>query len=394
MIRSFRYPLKPTRAQERVLLQWLVLTRELYNAALQERKEAWSKQHKKIERFDQNRQLPELRKLRPEYATIPSDMQRGALSRIDNAFKDFFRRCKRGVKPGYPRFRSARRWRSLVIDSPERARVGKLFVAGGSRIAIPILGKVKIKMHRPVEGRVMSMKIVHDIGKWYVCFACDGVQPKPLPPTGHDVGVDMGIKTFAATSDGELFENPKPFGRAKLALARAIRRMHKKRKGSSRRRKMVIRLAKKHACVANIRRENHITVARSLVANYDVIYIEALILKGMVASAFAKNMRDVAVGNFFNWLRVKAEDAAREVIEVSPRGTSQTCPGCGAVAKKTIKEREHVCACGLVGDRDVVAAQIILERGRRLRRDAVLVEARRRPAEIEFADEKSSTSDR
>jgi len=382
VIRSFRYQIKPTKAQERTLLTWLELTRELYNGALEDRRDRWSRFKLKTHVFDQIRQLPGVKNVRPEFAEIPSVVLRGPLDRIDKAFKNFFTRCKKGDTPGYPRFKSAKRWNTITIDDLERARVGKLFVAGGSRIAVPVLGKVKIRMHRPIEGKPKTMRIIRSCGRWYVRFACVDVQPRPLPKTGRDVGIDMGLSQFVATSDGEIFTNPRPLRAAKIGLARALRRIHRRKCGGKRWRQAADLVGKKHAHIANVRRENHIHVANALVSRYDTVFVESLTIKGLSNGTLAKSFRDAAFGNFLRWLREKAENASRAVVEVDPRFTSQTCPQCGTVAKKSLSQRVHDCPCGLIGDRDVVAAQVILKLGRSLQGAAAPVRAQRRSAKI------------
>jgi putative transposase len=385
VIRSYRYRIVPTKAQERRLLRWLDLTRELYNNALEERKGAWEKQRKKIHRFDQYRQIAGVKEVRPEFADVPVAFLRGALKRIDCAFNDFFGRCRRKEKPGYPRFKSAKRWHSLAIDDIDSARKGRLFCAGNKRINVPLLGKVKIHLHRPLDGNPKTMRIIREGDRWFIRLTCTDVPSKPpLPKTCREVGIDCGLLQFAATSDGEIFENPRPYKEAKRALGRTLRRINRRMQlGSQRRRKAVLQLQRQHAHIANIRRENHITVARSLVAHYDTIYVEDLSLRGLTAGPLATSFRDAAFGNFLKWLRTKAEDAAREIVEVNPNGTSQTCPDCGTVAKKTLKERVHRCPCGLVCDRDVAAARMVLKFGRNLRGDAASISAHHRSAEIE-----------
>jgi putative transposase len=218
------------------------------------------------------------------------------------------------------------------------------------------------------------MKLTLDSdGHWYIGIACDGVVVKPPPATGRTVGVDLGLITFAATSDGEMFSNPRAAAFARLRTERAARRLSRRKKGSHRRRKARVLLAKHHAHVANIRRESHITVARALVSRYDTIFVEELNVKGLARSALAKSVNDAAWGNFGHWLRVKAEEAAREVIEVDPRGTSQNCSRCGCVAveKLSLAVRTFRCGeCGFMIDRDVNAAVNIKGAGMALRREA------------------------
>jgi putative transposase len=365
VIRSYRYRLRPTRAQERTLVQWLAVTRELYNAALQERRDAWRMAGRRVTLFDQQKAIHEMRQDRADVRAVPVRVLRGTLRRIDRAFRSYFRRCKAGEVPGYPRFKGASQWSSIL--SEDLAQQDPL-LAGKRRLQVPLIGLIKVGIHRPLVGTPKALRLTRDgAGRWWATLACDDVPASPLPPTGREVGIDLGLHHFVATSDGEMVENPRPLAAARLALARAQRRVSKKKRGSARRRKAVRALARQHDHVRCIRREHHIHVARSLVARYDRIYVEDLDVKGLAASRLARSIHDAAWGGFLRWLRTKAESAGREVVAVDPRGTSQTCPACGAVEPKTLGERVHRCACGLVLDRDVAAAQVILGRGTRLR---------------------------
>lgn len=352
--------MRPTRAQERTLFAWLALTRELYNGALQERRASWRQLGRGIGYYEQTHELAEVRTVRPEFGSVPVVVQRGALRRLHKAFGAFFRRCKSGEKPGYPRFKGRRRWNSLLIDDLG----GKVpLVAGGKRVAIPLLGKVKVHLHRPLEGKPKALRIVHDIGRWYAVFACEDVPLKALPASNREVGVDLGLTHFAATSDGELFENPRPLAHARLRLERASRRVSRRKRGSGRRRAAGQLLARAHGRVAHVRREHHIQLARRLVADYGRICVEALNVKGLASGMLAKSVNDAGWADFLHWLRVKAEEAGREVVEVDPRGTSQTCPACWTPAPKPLSQRVHRCDCGCALDRDVAAAQVILRLG-------------------------------
>ena len=382
MIRSYRYQLRPTCSQAAVLVDWLNLTRELYNAALQERREAWAKQRVSISYYDQQRALLTVREVRPEFENVPIIVMRGAVRRLDKAFKAFFRRCKSGETPGFPRFKNKDRWSSLLIDDLG----GKCpIVAGGKRVSIPLLGKIKFKQHRPLEGVPKAMRITRDVAdRWFVTFACVDVPQKLLPKTEKEIGIDLGLMSFVATSDGSIFENPRHLNDARLRLERAQRRVSGRTKGSRRRRKAAKLLARHHARVVNLRRESHIVIAKTIVFRADRIYVEDLSIKKMIEqpkSRLSRSIADAAWGNFLHWLNVKAEEAGREVIEVNPHGTSQMCSGCGAVVRKDLSVRIHDCPfCGLRVDRDVNASRNILRLGRSLQGVAPLVEGRRRSA--------------
>jgi putative transposase len=365
LTRTFRYQLRPSKTQERTLLAWLDMLRELYNAALQERRDASKKLKKNISRIDQEKSLPEVRDLRPEFGEIPISVLRGTLRTLDKSFRGFFRRYKAGKTPGYPRFKGKRRFNTIAIDD-----LGSydLIVAGGRRIHVPLLGKVCFRQHRPLCGTPKSARISRDGNRWYVTIQCADVPTRLLPKTGREVGIDLGITSVVATSDGETFENPQALASARLDLERAQRRVSRRKRGSNRRRKAVAILAKKHTHVANVRREHAIQTARTLVQKYDTIYVEDLNIVGLARGRLAGPMNDAAWGVRLHWLNCKAEEAGREVVKVDPRGTSQECSGCGATVRKDLSARVHRCpACGLVIDRDVNAGRNVKARGRRAR---------------------------
>lgn len=391
MLRTVRYLLKPTRSQEAKLLRCLDLTRELYNAALEERKGAWAKQRISVSRYDQQAQIPAVRDVCPEFCGAPVEVLRGALHRLDKAFAEFYRRCKiGGVAPGYPRFKSAMRWRTIEFDNPLKESP---IVAGGKRIKVPFLGKVKLKFHRKLVGRPRVMRIMREAtGRWFVSIVCDSVLYPSLAPTGRDVGIDLGINTFVVTSDSDAAANLRPFKKAQDDIARAQQRVSRRKCGSRRHKYASLTLAKKYAHVSAVRREYCIKIAREIVSIYDCVYVEKLDICAMLERrqntraqerGVARAIHDAAWGVFIYWLRVKAESAGREVIDVDPRGTSQTCSSCGEIVPKGLEVRVHRCPyCGLVIDRDVNAALNILKLGRSLRKAGSPI-GRRRTAKSE-----------
>ncbi len=349
-------------------MEWLVLTRELYNAALQERRDAWKKQRVSVSMYEQMHVLAEIRADRPEFQRVPIVVLRGALRRLNVAFGGFFRRVQIGGKPGYPRFKGARRFNTISINDLRKCNPIDI---DRRRLKVPLLGAIKIGLHRPMEGIPKTMRLTLVNEHWYVSIQCVDVPAKPLPSRNHEVGVDLGLKSFAVTSDGEVFDNPRVSRQAENALARTQRRVAKKKRRSRRRRKAVQLLAKQHKHIQNIRREHHIQVARALAATNDLICVEALNIKGLARSMLSKSVHDAGWGNFLGWLRTKAEEAGRVVVEVNPAGTSQTCSACGNEVRKSLAVRVHRCPCGLVMDRDENAALNILAAGRAVRREAL-----------------------
>jgi putative transposase len=368
MVRVYRYRLYPSRAQHLAMLGTLWLLRELYNAALQHRSDVYRRTGETVSAYTQMRELTGVREVRPEYGEIHTHLLQDAITRLDRAFSAFFRRCKAGEQPGYPRFKGRDRYRTFTFKDASHNN-GVRLAAGGKRVKLSGIGNVKLKLHRPVEGKIKqaSVTLAGD-GHWYVAFACDGVQPKLLSKTGASIGVDVGITTFAALSNGELVANPRPYETAQRALGKAQRVVSRRKRGSKRRRKAVRRLAKRHDKVTCVRRDFHHKTALDLVRRFDVIAVENLNVKGLAQMALAKQVHDAGWAQFSAILADKAASAGRELVAVDPRGTSQECSGCGAEVRKDLSVRVHECpACGLVVDRDVNAARNILRRGQRRR---------------------------
>lgn len=341
--------------------------RELYNASLQERRDAYKRKGVSISAYQQMAELREVRALRPEYAKIHTHLLQDAITRLDRAYRAFFRRVKAGEKPGFPRFKGRGRYNTFTFKDAINHN-GVRLLAGGKRVRLAGIGKVKIKLHRPTEGTIKQASItLGSDGHWYIGFVCDGVQPKPLPSTGRSVGIDVGISKFAALSNGAMVANPRPYETAQRRLVKAQRRVSRRRRGSGRRRKAVVLLARQHDRVRRARLDFHHKVALDLVRGNDQVYVESLNVKGLAQMSLSKQVHDAGWAQFFTILEGKAESAGREFYAVNPRGTSQECSRCHAEVRKKLSVREHRCPyCGLVEDRDINAAKNVKRRGQRL----------------------------
>lgn len=358
MVRVYKYRLYPTSSQDTALRGTLERLRELYNAALQERRDAYRKQGITLSAYGQMAALRGVREVREDIAAIHTHLLQDAITRLDRAYRAFFRRCKAGEKPGFPRFRGKGRYRTFTFKDAKN-RNGARLAAGGQRLQLAGIGKVKLKLHRPLEGVLKQVSVTLDgDGHWYATFACADLPEKPLPSTGERTGIDVGITTFATLSSGEEVVNPRPYEAAQRKLKRAQQRVARKRnKRTARRRKAVALLAKQHAKVERVRRDFHHKTALNLVQRFDSIAVEDLNIKGLAAGMLAKQVHDAGWAQFITILASKAESAGREIIKVDPRGTSQECSGCGAVVKKALAVRVHACpTCGLVMGRDQNAA--------------------------------------
>jgi len=369
MVRVFRYRLYPTRTQDAALRETLWRLRELYNAALQERIAAYRQHGDSLSAYAQMAELREVRAVRPEYAGIHVHLLQDTITRLDRAYRAFFRRVKAGQAAGFPRFQGRGRYTSFTFKDCKTKK--NWIVAGGKRLDISGIGKVKIKLHRPMEGRLKQVTItLGGDGHWYACMCCNEVPAKPLPATGASVGIDVGITTFAALDNGELVANPRHYEQAQASLRRAQKTVSRRRnKRSNRRRKAVALFAKQHDRVRRTRLDFHHKVAVDLVRRFDRIAVEKLNVKGLARMRLAKQVHDAAWAQFTTILSSKAECAGREFIAVDPRGTSQTCSECGCEVRKDLSVRVHNCPhCGYVVDRDVNAARNVANRAGHVRR--------------------------
>ena len=378
MVRVYRYRIYPTRAQDAALRETLYRLRELYNAALQHRRDAYRKRGEGVSAYGQMRELAGVREVRPEYAEIHTHLLQDALTRLDRAYRAFFRRVKAGETPGFPRFKGRGRYRTFTFKDAANHN-GVRLLAGGRRVKLAGIGNVKVKLHRPVGGRIKQASVSLDgDGHWYIAFACADVPARPLPPLDTSVGIDVGITTFAALSDGTMVDNPRPYEMAQRSLATAQRRASRRKRGSKRRRKAVELLAKQSARVQRVRLDFHHKTAHAIVQRFGSIAVEDLNVKGLARMRLAKQVHDAGWAQFTTILANKAESAGREFYRVDPRGTSQECSGCQERVPKGLRVRVHACPhCGLVLDRDVNAAVNVQARGHRVRGGA----SRKRPVE-------------
>jgi putative transposase len=356
--KTFRYRLYPTAAQRDVLDGQLRLCCELYNAALQERRDAWRMARVSIRFAQQSAQLPSIKIHRPDVAGVYSQVLQDVLHRVDKAFGAFFGRVRRGERAGFPRFRASRRFDSLTYP-----QLG--FTVDGRHLHASKIGAIKIKLHRPIDGTIKTLTIKREAGTWFACFSVE-VEPAPLPASAETIGVDVGLTHFATLSDGTALANPRHARRAEARIRRAQRRIARRRRGSAGRREAVQLFQSAQAHVRHQRADVHHKLSRRLVDRYGLIAVEDLNVKGLAAGRLAKSVHDASWSSFVDKLAYKAEHAGRVLVKVDPRGTSQHCT-CGAHVPKTLSQRWHQCPeCGLSAARDQVAAELILWRGLRL----------------------------
>ncbi|HET8905773.1 MAG TPA: RNA-guided endonuclease TnpB family protein [Ktedonobacterales bacterium] len=363
MRKTFKYRLYPNKQQRRLLEQQLEECRWLYNDLLAARRDAWEQRQESLRLYDQQSTLPALKATRPALAQVQSQVLQNVAVRIDLAFQAFFRRVKTGEKPGYPRFRGQGRYASITYP---QTPVGCKLDAEARRVRLHGVGQVKIILHRLIEGTPKTATISRSsTGKWYACFSCECAEPSPLPETGQQVGIDVGLKTFATLSDGQEIAHPRFFRAEEKALAKVQRRLSKEEKGTPERvgrRKVVARV---HERIAWRRGDFAHQHSRHIVDSFDVIAVEDLSVNRMTHNhCLAKSIHDAAWSQFTALLLYKAAWAGRKYVAVNPAYTSQDCSQCGHRQKLSLSDRTYTCpCCGIVLDRDYNASVNILRLG-------------------------------
>jgi len=367
--KTFKYKLNPTPEQERLLRRALTLCRHIYNAAVGERREAWRLCGVSVTYYQQKAELPGIKESMPEYAEVHSQVLQDVVLRVDRAFQAFFSRIREGQTPGYPRFRGRDRYNSFTYP-----QFGNGEAFDGGLLGLPKIGRIPIWLHRPLEGDPKAVTVSKEADGWYACFSCANVPTQPLPPTGQEAGIDLGIEAFATLSNGTRIFHTGWYRKVERALKTAQRRVSRRKKGSNRRRKAVNLLAKAHQRVRRQRMDFHHKTALALVRANDAIYHEDLQTANMLKNHhLAKSIQDAGWSAFLSILSDKAACAGRSVVAVPPAYTSQICSGCGVMVAKGLSVRWHSCPdCGASLHRDQNAAMNIERAGQSLRGGAAV----------------------
>ena len=382
------FRLRPTARQHVALAACVAAHRELYNAALQERRDAWSHASKtRISYGDQSAQLTSMHAARPDQAVWSFSSQQATLRRLNKAFGGFFRRVKTakpGMRAGYPRFKGQARFDS--VEWPKDGDAAR-WLPQSRRVYLQGIGQVKVHLHRRVDGRVKTIQIKRQGRRWVLVLSCNDVPTNPLPATGTQAGVDVGIAAFATLSDGTTVENPRWARKAADTLVVAQQRLQRAKRGSNNRGARRETVAARHRKIANRRKDFHHKQARELATRYDLLVVEDLKVANMLRRAKPKpdpdnpgqflpngaraksglnrSISDAGWGQFVSILRAKAEDAGRTWIEVDPRHTSDGCECCGhAAPENRVSQAEFACQrCSHTAPADEHAARNILRAG-------------------------------
>jgi putative transposase len=396
LVRKAEFSLSPSRCQARALGALMTWSRDVYNGSLQHRRDAWHIARAPISRFDQFNEVPSLREVCPQVARFGNQPVRGAIARVDEAFASFYRRSKEGQTPGYPRFKSHRRFRTVMYDEPVNwalkgigtTNSGRqdrtqptLYIKGVGEIA---LSKRSVRqlvrlIDRGGEARTLTITRTAS-GAWRATVCFRGVKAERLARNDQVGGVDRGIWVTAALPDGRLLRCPPFLRQARKEIAALSREREQHAKFSPAWKRANKAMAKAYR-KAHHRSENWARhSAISIVSSYGVISLEDLSLLAMTRSArgtvaspgkgvaqkkgLNRSLTDAALGRLAFWICVKAEDAGRRVWKVDPKNSSRQCAACGHTEAANRRRSRFSCRrCGHAEHADVNAAQVLAARG-------------------------------
>ena len=375
---SYQYKIKPNKQQKEIIDNALDMLRCQYNYQLAQRFNWYEQNRCSIDRcplvchlpelkerptkYSQEKSLVQLKKERPWYKNIHSQVLQSVSNKVEKAFDRWLKGDFNGKKSGRPRFKAVGQYKTFTYKQFKQDN----FI--GNKITLSKIGDVKVIVHRPIpDGFVIkTVSVTKKADGYYVTLSLDD---KTVPAVatfnaGNIVGVDAGLIDFIVTSDNQRVKAPKYLRKAERKLGKAQKRVSRRKKGSNRRKKAIHKLGKQHKKVADTRKDFHFKTANQLLKKYDVVVVEKLNIKGLARTRLAKSIHDAGWGQFINILINKAENAGLLVISVKPHGTSQECSNCSHKVKKSLSQRTHNCpVCGTSICRDLNAAINIRNRG-------------------------------
>ncbi|MBC8171900.1 MAG: IS200/IS605 family element transposase accessory protein TnpB, partial [Anaerolineae bacterium] len=325
VLRTYKYRLYPTKAQEKNLFWVLRACNGLYNMVLAERKYAWEYEGVQVPAKELEELGKRYRKIFPYADQMHSQTAQSVVERVDEAYQGFFRRLKKGEKPGYPRFKSKQQFNSF-----EFKQYGNGCKLDGRRLRIYGVGRMRIHQYREVIGKIKLVRIKYQAGAWYACFVCE-VPRKPTVTSDWEIGIDVGVSALITTSEGEKVENPNYYRTGQAKLRRLSRKLARAQRGSKNRRKALQTVQRQHQHVAHQRHDFLHKLTHTITDVYGRVAIEDLQIKNMVRNHhLSKSILDSGWGIFKEQLQYKAAEAGVQLILVNPYKTSRKCSNCQA----------------------------------------------------------------
>ena len=360
MIKTFKYRLFTNANQERELSACLETHRRLYNFCLDGMQLCWETAGSHWSYYEQSAWFKVSRKTNQYFAKLNFGSAQQTLRKLEKTYKKFFTDLKAGRKNGGPRFKGHDRFNSFSYSLAGNG--GGCKIVNG-KLRLQNIGTIRVRRHRELpDGKIKDCTILREGNNWFACFSIEIEKPEPTA-SNEAVGIDVGLKEFVTTSDGESLGDSRVLESQLKELRRRSRKLSRAKRGSATRKKTKKRVTTLHAKVRNSRRDMHHKVARYLVDRYGNIAAESLSVKGMIKNRrLSRRISDAGWYSFITILSSKAEEAGCTLILVNPKNTSQECSGCGEIVRKSLAVRTHRCSCGLVLDRDVNAAVNILGR--------------------------------
>jgi len=373
---SYQYRLRLNKHQQDIIERTLDMLRCQYNYQLAQRFNWYEENRSSIDRCPlichlpelkdrpnkstQEKSLVQLKKERPWYKNIHSQVLQEVPKRVELAFERWLKGDSNGKKSGKPRFKGKGQYKTFTYKQFKQNHFAN------NKIKLSKIGDVKVIVHRPIPDgfKIKTVSVTKKADGYYVTLSLeDKTVPDviPLDLASNPVGIDMGLKSFLIKSDGTDVEIPQYYRRAIKQLRKIQKAISRKNQGGNNRKKAVVKLGKAHKKVADTRKDFHFKTAKSLINNHDLIAHEKLNIKGLAKTRMAKSVLDAGWGQFLSILSTKAENAGLLTVAVNPRNTSVNCSNCGNKVPKKLSDRLHSCPnCGYQADRDVNAAINIL----------------------------------
>ncbi|WP_446221681.1 RNA-guided endonuclease InsQ/TnpB family protein [Nocardia sp. IBHARD005] len=373
MLLRYNFRVYPTPGQQVWLAKAFGCARVVYNDGLRLRQQAREAGLPYVTDAALSKALTEAKKT-PErgwLGEVSSVVLQQALADLNTAYRNFFQSVtgkRQGARVAPPRFRS-RKDNRQAIRFTKNARFA---VTAGGKLRLPKIGDLDVRWSRELPSGPSSVTVIRDAaGRYFASFVV-AVVDRPLPPVDSEVGIDLGLSTFAVLSDGKTIASPKFLRQAERRLRKAQQRLSRKQKGSANRAKSRIKVAKAHASVADTRQDWAHKHSTRIIRDNQAVFVEDLCVKGLARTRLAKSVHDAGWGMFTRMLEEKAARYGRHFSKVDRWFPStRLCSVCGVVSgKKPLQVREWACVCGVVHDRDLNAAKNILAAGRAERLNA------------------------
>ena len=353
MIKTYKYKLKPTKAQAQAFDSWLNTCRYVYNLCLEYKKTLYQYYGRSINKNEIQKELKDIKNITQWIGEVHSQTLQDVTDRLFLAYDNFFR------KGGYPRFAKKDKYLSFIFKQGVKVHPNT------NTISFPKIGKVKFFKSQDVLGTIKQTTIIKEHDGWYVCLAAE-YEPIQLPKNEQIIGIDLGIKDLMITSESEIFGNPKTLYRFQKELAKSQRALARKVKGSNNRERNIHELQKIYAKIKRIRKDHLHKITTNIINENQVIICEDLRITNMLKNhKLAKSISDASWGLLMNMFEYKSQHYGRTFVKIAPQYTSKDCNICQYRNDLlTLADRSWTCPiCNVEHDRDINAAINIMNKG-------------------------------